>query len=848
MEGSATMQAQLEECFGTDSLASLTLEDVSDRDEEYAACLNASGLVSYEVEEDFYFSVPSEDSTWDDLYENAQDKVPQVNSSSPCGSDPDNVSAECCAGVSAALTCELSPNSKMSSDCKKMLDEVVFDTYKCSSEVEEYAAFIGVLGALVLTAIVSLTVLRHRAFGALLRKNVILWRQRFFATLASQVFALVLVGALAGVLLGLTSMETTYYDIELLGLTLAFTTPDENRKLIYQNLRPFGGLFLLITFTYPVANMTVSLVAEKQTRMKEALRISGMRDYMQMSTWLITFLLKFLPMIVGCAVLAHYGAVFPNENVPTLALFFFAFVFAMAGFAFLVTVFFGKTRPAAIASVCVSFLIFFSSFHFLNQDSIEAQRNGCYLAPVCLALVVNTMLDDASLGTGFARAASLFATNQLEDLIQIEEASRRLVLAGFLYLIAAWYLDKVVPQEFGVRERPDFVLRPLYFWAPRLWAMSRSACRWLSQTCSKASFREHSASTLADKEVFGREGPAESLSDSETASNADVVVIQVPTGEMSEVNRAYADASRVAIRNVSKEYRINGLRGKRKAVNDLSLSFEKDQVTVLLGPNGAGKSTLIKMLTGMVQPSGGDISVFGLSIRSDMQTIRGRLGWCPQHDILYPSLTVHQHLHLFSALRGKRLDKDATHDLLLELELSDKLHAKARTLSGGQRRKLCLAIALIGDTDIIVLDEMTAGVDPVSRRACWSVIQNNRVGRAILLTTHFLDEADVLGDKIAIIANGSLCCEGNSLELKRKYGDGYRLTVGLPKSPQERASMPASGVDALPSAPLGIANTAETVTPQRVTAVVHEEVAGATIVDQSASELDDGDGAANDAI
>ena len=185
------------------------------------------------------------------------------------------------------------------------------------------------------------------------------------------------------------------------------------------------------------------------------------------------------------------------------------------------------------------------------------------------------------------------------------------------------------------------------------------------------------------------------------------------------------------------------------------------------------------MLVGLTSPSSGDALVRGLRITEDMQEIRKNLGVCPQHDILFPELTVLQHLQMFAAFKGlaKGDIDEAANKMIAEVGLVEKRNVQSRALSGGQKRKLSLGIALIGGSKVIILDEPTSGMDPYSRRSTWNVIQNARKGRIILLTTHFMDEADILGDRIAIMAHGRLQCVGSSLFLKSRYGVGYTLTV-----------------------------------------------------------------------
>jgi len=778
VEGEGSLEAEVRACFGVNNVDDVTFEDLDNLDSGYAQCLNGTGVVEYRVlVRPFPFP-------------------PAVVTSSPCGGTPEDPSSLCCSAVDSAVNCQLSPGSGITENCKELLDDVIFKTYECQSLAKEVLGLILLFGILLLIFVVGVTCMRHYPFGALLRKNMILRRQSFISNILAQAFSVGLLGILAYILLDLTGTVESVVDVPFLGISFELSTPDSNRTLIYQNLRPFGGLFILIVFTYAIASMIVSVVAEKETRMNETLRMAGMDDFVLISSWIITFMLQFLPTVLGTSVVTKYGSIFPNQSFREVAFFFTAFLFSMIGFCFLLSVFFSKTRPAAVTSICIVYLLLFSSFFFVASDSLSEQRRGCLIAPVCLSLGVNTMLDDASLGTGFARAAAFEATNRDELLLSVDECMRRLVLDGFLYLLAAWYLEKVLPQEVGVRRRPDFVLQPAYPYFLKAYA-------WI-----RAKIKGEEIGKVGGDSC----GPANSEEENEeVAPEGDVEQGDEGDEEWAAANAERTKNTQVVMSNLCKTFRINGFgMSSRKAVDDLSLTLNMDEVTVILGPNGAGKTTTIGVLTGIYQPTSGDAVVFGHSIRTEMHKVRQLMGWCPQHDILYPTLTVKQHLELFAALRGKRLDMGETKEMLKELAIFDKLNAKSKTLSGGQRRKLCLAMALIGDTKICFLDEVTAGVDPTSRRACWNVIQNNRKGRAIVLTTHFMDEADVLGDRIAIMANGKLCAEGTSLELKQEYGDGYTLVVGMKKNLETSPTQATQAVfHEIPDASIGSSKRSE---------------------------------------
>ncbi|OQR74440.1 ATP-binding cassette sub-family A member 1-like, partial [Tropilaelaps mercedesae] len=244
----------------------------------------------------------------------------------------------------------------------------------------------------------------------------------------------------------------------------------------------------------------------------------------------------------------------------------------------------------------------------------------------------------------------------------------------------------------------------------------------------------------------------------------------------------------VSIRHLTKVY--SGC--KKAAVNNLSLNFYENQITSFLGHNGAGKTTTISILTGLYPPTSGTAKIYAQDIREDMDTIRHSLGVCPQHNVLFDELTVFEHLCFYAQLKGRsaREAKSEAREFLKDLNLTNKRNEYSEKLSGGMQRRLSIAIAFVGGSRTVILDEPTAGVDPYARRGIWELVLKYKAGRTVILTTHHMDEADLLGDRIAVINEGQLRCCGSSLFLKTRFGSGYYLTLvrevpkHLPKSPR----------------------------------------------------------------
>jgi ABC-2 type transport system ATP-binding protein len=211
------------------------------------------------------------------------------------------------------------------------------------------------------------------------------------------------------------------------------------------------------------------------------------------------------------------------------------------------------------------------------------------------------------------------------------------------------------------------------------------------------------------------------------------------------------------------------VKGLRKSYNDVEavrgIDFElrTGEVFGLLGPNGAGKTTTVEILAGSRKRSAGDVSVLGTDPEQADRAWRGRIGVVPQSGELFPNLTVLEHLHLFA---GYYEDPRPPREVLELVGLREKAGAKTRTLSGGQRRRLDLGVALVGNPELLFLDEPTTGFDPSARRAAWETIRSLRaLGKTILLTTHYIEEAHRLADRVAVLRRGEIVASGTPADL-----------------------------------------------------------------------------------
>ena len=229
---------------------------------------------------------------------------------------------------------------------------------------------------------------------------------------------------------------------------------------------------------------------------------------------------------------------------------------------------------------------------------------------------------------------------------------------------------------------------------------------------------------------------------------------------------------------------VDNDKGYKVAVDDLSFGVKKGEVFGLLGVNGAGKTTTFKMLAGEIVSTSGDSYFCGDKISENLSKIRKNLGYCPQFDALIENLTVREQLELFYDMKclPSRFKDRAITQKINEMNLEEYENKLSGTLSGGNKRKLSVAMAMIGNPSIIFLDEPSTGMDPKARRFMWKVISRittERKHSTVILTTHSMEEAEALSTRLGIMVNGNFKCIGTPQHIKSKFGKGFEIEVKL---------------------------------------------------------------------
>ena len=249
---------------------------------------------------------------------------------------------------------------------------------------------------------------------------------------------------------------------------------------------------------------------------------------------------------------------------------------------------------------------------------------------------------------------------------------------------------------------------------------------------------------------------------------------------MSTNNEVISEVA-IEIVNLTKRFK------NRIAVDSLNLSIKKGELFALLGQNGAGKTVTIKMLSCLLSPTSGDATLMGNSITTNPVAVKKIINVSPQETAIAPNLSVKENLELIAKIYGssKNEAQTAANEMLKSFSISERANDKAKSLSGGMQRRLSIAMALISNPDIMFLDEPTLGLDVRARRDLWKVLTELKGKITILLTTHYLEEAEALSDRIGIIHNGKLQAIGTAQQLKEETGEATLEDVFLKLTQEE---------------------------------------------------------------
>ncbi|XP_073705778.1 retinal-specific phospholipid-transporting ATPase ABCA4 isoform X1 [Garra rufa] len=555
-------------------------------------------------------------------------------------------------------------------------------------------------------------------------------------------------------------------------------------------------IFMVLAWIYSVSMIVKSIVLEKEMRLKETLKAMGVSNGVIWYTWFID---SFLMMAASTALLTAIimvGKVLNYSDPIILFLFLLMFTVATIMQCFLMSVFFNKANLAAACSGIIYFTLYLPHiFCFAWQDRItkEMKLAVSFLSPVAFGFGTEYLSRYEEQGLGLQW--DNIRTSPLEgDEYSFFTSVHMMLLDAVVYAFLAWYLDNVFPGQYGISRPFYFPLQPSY-WLTSTPQTSQDPDlgpeRPLVNNVEKQEDAEYGGLSPDHRECNGSRNSKqckhrekrERMEKEREREEQLKMQEEIPQEEIQPVNdgNLFFEPEPdglvigVLVQDLVKVYS----KYTRPAVDCLNMTFYEGQITSFLGHNGAGKTTTLSILTGLFPPTSGTAYIYGRDIRTEMDAIRQSLGMCPQYNILFNHLTVEEHILFYSLLKG-RDQKDAEREvenMLEDLGLPHKRDEEAQNLSGGMQRKLSVAMAFVGGSKVVILDEPTSGVDPYSRRSIWDLLLKYRTGRTVILSTHHMDEADLLSDRVAIISKGKLHCSGSPLFLKNCFGVGFYLTL-----------------------------------------------------------------------
>ena len=520
-------------------------------------------------------------------------------------------------------------------------------------------------------------------------------------------------------------------------------------------------IIIVIAYMCPLSLYVYRMVKEKESKTKEGMKIMGLKE----GEYFLSYFIQYTIISIFVSLINSILFKIVFQRIPLFYIYLMIFLFSLNVFSliYFFQSFIDKTRISIVLSLIIYFIMFCISLACMfEKTSFIFKFTLSIFPPVDLSLVILLLSKfEFHFRKFYDRDAMINYINYSLFNMYI-----MFIIDFFLYLFLGYYLTNVLPHDFGIR---------------RKWYFLCSKNFWCKNKKKISLFRIKKELNINDPDSqkinLLEDDIKPELKISEPNPQLREEIYQNPSRfESEQIYEDKLDNEIFEIKNIVKIFEDG-----KKAVDGVSLRFYKDEIFALLGHNGAGKTTLISMLTGMYEATGGKAIFDGHNIldSNNMDHFRGKLGICPQHDTLFEDLNIREHLEMFSIFKGVKNNdvRSEVDKTLRDFQIENIQTMLARNLSAGQRRKLSIAISLIGGSQVIFLDEPSSGMDITSRRNLWEILKRQCDGKIIILTTHYMEEASVLGKRIGIINDGKMKCIGSPLFLIEKFGKFMSLNI-----------------------------------------------------------------------
>ena len=521
-------------------------------------------------------------------------------------------------------------------------------------------------------------------------------------------------------------------------------------------------IIIIVAYMIPLSLYVYRMVNEKESKTKEGMKIMGLRE----SEYFLSYFIQYIviSIIISFINALLFKVVF--SHIPIYFLYFLIFLFSLDifGLIYFFQSFIDKTRIAIVLSLVIYFVMYCASFACMFEQTPFNVKIILAIMPLVNLNLGVLLLSKFEYHFRTFHPRDFFISHLNYSLFD----TYLMFIIDFIFLLfLGFYFHNVLPHDYGIK-------KPLYFLCSRNYWCKKKSKKYITLQ-DKMEFTEYKsrASFILEEEKNQR---YKIKSDKKILPRTNTLYDKSPKFESEEIYNDKLQSDVFEIRDLVKVFGDG-----KKAVDGVNLNFYKDEIFALLGHNGAGKTTFISMLTGMYEATKGKAIFEGNNIldSDNMDEFRQKLGICPQHDTLFEDLTIREHLEMFSIFKGVPSSnvKNEVNKTLKDFQIENIQTDLARNLSAGQRRKLSIAISLIGGSQVIFLDEPSSGMDITSRRNLWEILKRVCDGKIIILTTHYMEEASVLGKRIGIINAGKMKCIGSPLFLIELYGKYMSLNI-----------------------------------------------------------------------
>ncbi len=592
-----------------------------------------------------------------------------------------------------------------------------------------------------------------------------------------------------------------------------------------------GPYFLFIPMTFFVM-ILIEIVREKELKLRRSLLIIGLSNTSFWLSWILTSIIFSFILTITFLFFVTYilkWELFLNTPFFIMLTLFFWFILDMQIMAIFLSTIISTIKEAytwGFAVILTSGVLqgFFSNPYlyqilYSNDIFILVRCFKWFLysfspynfnkAYVDIATIAGTKFDPLTLTNSPGRYYTY------HDLFVRKEGTMRrlffsysiaptivnfclLVFNAFLYMILALYFDNVLEDNRGKSKSYFFPIYDL-FYALKYFFIKKKKKDYITivEMGNVNSLFDNNSENNIDNQLKNEN--ENKIKNTSLKEEKDITIKIINKGEETinkekkeiiEKEKDLIPYSGLIINGISKTYKLQN-KENLNALKSTYFKVPKGELLTLLGHNGAGKTTLINVLCGNLKPTSGYAKINNINItdekNSNLKLKTDLIGLCPQHDILWDELTPKEHIELYSIIRGYDIkDINKLSELKMkEVNLENFINSQVGTFSGGMKRRISILLSTIGEPNVVFLDEPSTGLDPVNRRFIWSMIKKIKKKSIVILTTHSMNEAEFLSDRICIIKKGFMECIGSSLELKKIYGDGYLISIVCYKNKQK---------------------------------------------------------------